>query len=221
MTEEGNRPWRDSKGRCPVAERTPRRSPLAVQLLLLLDEEPMHAYRMQRLITERQKDRIVNIAQRNSVYQTLDRLLRAELIEVHGTEREAGRPERTVYRLTEAGRATLDSWLRTMLSTPAREFPEFPVALAALPSITPERALELLEERARTLREALATSDAEATEAAHIGLPRLFFVEEEYQRAMTEAELRWVEALMDDLHTGRLTWNREWLAEISARLGSE
>ena len=203
-----------------MAERTPRRSPLAVQLLLLLDEEPMHAYRMQRLITERQKDRIVNIAQRNSVYQTLDRLVRVELVEVHGTEREAGRPERTVYRLTETGRTALDAWVRTMLSTPAREFPEFPVALAALPSITPELALELLEDRVQALREALAAADTDAAEAARIGLPRLFFVEEEYLRAMTEAELRWVEALADDLRTGRLTWSREWFAEVSSRLGA-
>ncbi|NNH68829.1 PadR family transcriptional regulator [Nocardia uniformis] len=201
-----------------MADRRQRRSPLALQLLLLLDEQPMHAYRMQRLITERQKDRIVNIAQRNSVYQTLDRLQRAELIEVHGTERATGRPERTVYRLTDAGRAALDTWLRGMLSTPAQDFPEFPVAIAALPSITPELAVELLEDRAAALRRHLADADADAAEASRIGLPRLLFLEEEYLRAMTETELRWVENLLNDLRTGRLSWDREWLAQVAARL---
>src|SRR5699024_2964941 len=109
-----------------------KRSPLAVQLLLLLAEESSHAYQMQRLIKARHKDRIVNIAQSNSVYQTLERLLRAGFIEVQETTRQSGRPERTVYRITDAGEEILDEWLTTMLSTPAKEFPEFPVALAAL-----------------------------------------------------------------------------------------
>ena len=201
-----------------MTKRAQRRSPLAVQILQLLDEEPMHAYRMQRLITERRKDRIVNIAQRNSMYQTVDRLLRGELIEVHLTQRTPGRPERTVYRLTRAGRDTLDTWLRTILSTPAREFPEFPVAIAALPSLTPELAIELLEHRTHLLRDELAMADAESAEAQHMGLPRLFFLEDEYLRTITEAELRWVDTVLDDLRTERLTWNREWLAEVAERL---
>lgn len=201
-----------------MAPRARRRSPLAVQVLQLLDEEPMHAYRMQRLIAERHKERIVNIAHRNSVYQTLEGLLRWELIEVHRIEGDPGRPERTVYRITEAGRATLDAWLRTMLSTPAREFPEFPVAIAALPSLTPELAIELLTERVHALQEELARADDEAAMADELGLPRLFFLEHEYLRTLTEAELRWVEGVLDDLRARRLTWDREWLAEVSDRL---
>ena len=117
---------------------TPRRSVLAMALLSMLSEEPMHAYRIQQLIKERHKDDVVNVAQRNSVYQTLDRLLRDGLIEVQTTERAENRPERTTYRLTEPGRVILRQWLTTMLAEPAREFPEFPAALAFLPSLTPD-----------------------------------------------------------------------------------
>lgn len=201
-----------------MAPRARRRSPLAVQVLQLLDEEPMHAYRMQRLIAERHKEQIVNIAHRNSIYQTLNGLLRGDLIEVHRVEGDPGRPERTVYRLTASGRTTLDAWLRAMLSTPAREFPEFPVAIASLPSLTPELAIELLTDRVRALQEDLARADDEAAEADRIGLPRLFFLEHEYLRALAETELRWVESVLDDLRAGRLTWDREWLAEVSDRL---
>jgi DNA-binding PadR family transcriptional regulator len=201
-----------------MTSRSRRRSPLAVQLLQLLDEEPMHAYRMQRLIAERHKERIVNIAHRNSVYQTLDGLLRSELIAVDRVEADPGRPERTVYRLTEAGSATLDTWLRTMLSTPAREFPEFPVAVAALPSLTPEVAIDLLADRVRALEDELARADAEAAAAERMDLPRLFFLEHEYLRTVTEAELRWVRTVLDDLRTGRLAWDREWLAQVGERL---
>ena len=202
-----------------MAHRTQRRSPLAVQLLLLLAEEPMHAYRMQQLIKARHKDRIVNIAQRNSVYQTLERLLRTELIEVADRVRAPGRPERTVYRITEDGHGTLDGWLRDMFTTPAREFPEFPVALGALPHLTPERAAEYLEARAQELRDRLRQAETDAERAAELGLPRLFTVEEDYQRAVTETELRWVDGLVDDLRSGRLSWDREWLDAVSARLG--
>ncbi|MET8046843.1 hypothetical protein ABZU75_04515 [Streptosporangium sp. NPDC005286] len=50
---------------------------------------------------------MVNVAQRNSVYQTIDRLLRAGLIAVRETSCEENRPERTDYEPTEAGRETL------------------------------------------------------------------------------------------------------------------
>ena len=52
----------------------PRRSTLAMVLLALLLEAPMHPYRMQQMIKERGQDQLVNVAQRNSVYQALDRL---------------------------------------------------------------------------------------------------------------------------------------------------
>src|SRR5438067_1236045 len=104
------------------AERTGRelegrpRSPLAVVVLSLLAEEPMHPYRMQQLIKFRGKDRVVNVAQRNSVYQTIDRLLRTGLIAVHATDRAEGRPERTVYAITRLGEQTLRHWLESMLA---------------------------------------------------------------------------------------------------------
>ncbi|HWS36022.1 MAG TPA: PadR family transcriptional regulator, partial [Actinoplanes sp.] len=114
-----------------------KRSPLAMVLLALLVEAPMHPYRMQQTIKHRGQDQLVNVAQRNSVYQMLDRLAREGLARPGGTSREAGRPERTVYEITDEGTTTLHRWLREMLPEPAREFPEFPVALAFLPTISP------------------------------------------------------------------------------------
>src|SRR6187455_1749759 len=100
----------------------PRRSTLALMLLALLVEAPMHPYRMQQVIKERGQDQLVNVAQRNSVYQALDRLVREGLARAGETTREAGRPERTVYEVTEEGAATLRRWLLEMLPAPAREF---------------------------------------------------------------------------------------------------
>lgn len=62
----------------------PRRSPLALAVLALLWEEPMHPYRIQQLIRERGKDEVVNVRQRASIYQAIDRLERDKLIEAAG-----------------------------------------------------------------------------------------------------------------------------------------
>jgi DNA-binding PadR family transcriptional regulator len=64
-----------------------RRSPLALAILALLYEEPMHPYRMQQLIKERAKDEVINVRLRASLYQTISRLLRDGLIAVQETAR--------------------------------------------------------------------------------------------------------------------------------------
>ena len=201
-----------------MATRPPRSSPLALIVLTLLAEAPMHAYRMQQLIEERQKGQIVNVAQRNSIYQTIERLHRDGLIAVRETVRDERRPERTVYEITAQGDATLRAWLRAMLAAPAREFPEFPAALACLPILTPADALAQLERRVAALDaaiEQLAAPPPEGTPA----LPRLFLVENEYRLAVLRAELRWVRGLVDALRSGEITWDGAWLHAFAEGAG--
>lgn len=166
----------------------------------------MHAYRIQQLIKERHKDDVVNVAQRNSVYQTIDRLLRESLIRVKETSRSENRPERTVYEPTELGKETVREWLRIMLSTPAREFPEFPAALAFLPALTPAEALAALEERLTALDARSAALEAGLTEGRKF-LDRLFLIEDEYQVQVLRAEVDYVRGLVEDLRHQRLTWD--------------
>ena len=52
---------------------------------------------------------------------------------------------------------------------------------------------------------------------APAALPRLFLLEEEYRKAMLEAELSWVRGVIDDLREGRLTWSEEWLRELAEK----
>jgi DNA-binding PadR family transcriptional regulator len=198
---------------CAMTSAEPRRSNLAMVLLALLMEAPMHPYRMQQMIKERGQDQLVNVAQRNSVYQALDRLVRDGLARPGGTTREPGRPERTEYEITEAGAATFRNWLTSMLPTPAREFPEFPVALAFLAILDPREVRSLLQRRA----EAVAAK-ADAIEAqAPPGMPRLFLIEDEYRVAMLRAELAWLRGVIDDLAAGRFTWDEELIMSTLAR----
>lgn len=183
----------------------PRRSVLAVAVLSMLAEEPMHAYRMQQLIKERHKDDVVNVSQRNSIYQTVQRLVRDGLAEVAATERADNRPERTMYRITATGQATLDEWLRTMLSTPASEYTEFPAALAFLPNLAPSDAAAALTARITRLETRAAALDAEIAQVRSF-LPRLFSIESEYQKQVTAAELAYVRGIAEDLRNGEITW---------------
>ncbi|HXJ83931.1 MAG TPA: PadR family transcriptional regulator [Candidatus Methylomirabilis sp.] len=193
-----------------------KRSPLALAVLALLVEAPMHPYLIQRLLKERGKHRVINLGQRATFYKTIIRLQRDGLVAVRETVRHHQRPERTVYVATEEGRAVVVAWMREMLSTPRMEFPEFPAAIAYLPLLAPKDAMRQLETRRTRLQDALAEQKA-GLDAAPRGLPRLFLLEEEYLRAITRAELAWVTSVIDDLRAGRVTWSPEWLAEVAAR----
>lgn len=176
----------------------------------------MHPYRMQQMIKERGQDQLVNVAQRNSVYQALERLVRDGLARPASTTREAGRPERTVYEITESGEATMHRWLTGMLPAPAREFPEFPAALAFVAVLAPERVRELLTERITAQTQKLAAIH----EQAPPGLPRLFLIEDEYRAAMLTAEIEWLRGVVRDLADGTLTWDRAMIEQTLAEFST-
>jgi DNA-binding PadR family transcriptional regulator len=196
-----------------------RRSSLGLIILGMLIEQPMHAYRMQKLIKERGKDKVVNVRQRASVYQTLERLLRLGLIEIGETVQTESHPDRIVYVITDRGRDTAKTWLREMLTTVGADFPEFPAAVSVLVMLTPDDARQQFEIRADAVRKELNKLDAEKREAGE--LPRLFLLEDAYRAALLEAELTWLQAVIADLGNGSLTWNEQWLREIAARFTSK
>ncbi len=176
----------------------------------------MHPYRMQTLIKQRGKDLVANVAQRNSVYQTIDALERAGLIAVRGTSREENRPERTVYEATPAGREALGSWVRAGLSTPAREFPEFPAVLSVLFGLqSAEDLAALLETRSEALERRLGELETPVP-----GVPRLFLLEAEYLAAVVRAELKWLRGVIADLRSRRLKFpTLDEIMRISAQAG--
>ncbi|MBV9422735.1 MAG: PadR family transcriptional regulator [Solirubrobacterales bacterium] len=193
---------------------TPQRSALGLIVLWQLMQEPMHVYRMQKLFEAEGKDRVVNVRSRASLYQTIERLLRHGLVEVSQTVHVEGYPDRVVYAITEAGRATARQWLREMLSTTEDEYPEFIAALSLLFGLEPGEAQAELQLRAERLAAALADTEA-ALASAPEELPRLFLLEEEYRKALLEAQLSWVRGVVDDLRQGRLTWSEQWLREMA------
>ena len=190
----------------------PRRSSLGLIVLWQLYQGPKHVYGLQKLLEEQGKDRVVNVRSRASLYQTIDRLVRLGLVEVQETVRAEGYPDRIVYAITDRGRDAAREWLREMLRTTGGEFPEFINAVSVLFGLAPDDAREQLEIRAEKLAAELAETQSQLD--GNPGLPRLFLLEEEYRRALLDAELSWLRGLIDDLSEGRLTWSEQWLQEI-------
>jgi DNA-binding PadR family transcriptional regulator len=193
-----------------------QRSGLALAVLALAAEEPMHPYRMQQLLRERGKDQVVNVGQRSQLYKTIDRLVRDDLLVAQATEREATRPERTVYAATDAGRELAITWTLDMLTAPRHEFAEFTAALAYLPLLDPEVAADALALRLSDRRSELERVRHDLDKAPEF-LPRIVVVEAEYAIAHLETDVAWIAALLDDLRSGALTWDRAALTDIARR----
>jgi DNA-binding PadR family transcriptional regulator len=175
----------------------------------MLREGSMHPYEMQRVMHQRHTDELLAL-KRGSLYHAINQLQRDGLIEPIETSREGRRPERTVYQVTPDGEDELILWMRELLSTPIREPSQFMAALAFAQHLEPADALDQLQLRTVGLEASIAAMQAiERGIGAYVG--RGSVLELEYQRALSEAELRWVESLADDLRTGKLTWNIEEL----------
>jgi DNA-binding PadR family transcriptional regulator len=196
------------------AAKTPQPSSLGLVVLWQLFEGPMHVYRMQKMFEAQGKARVVNVRSRASLYQTIERLKRHGLVEVHETQRAEGYPDRVVYAITDEGRVVAREWLREMLRNTEGEYPEFLAAVSILFGLLPDEARSELELRAERLESALAVTEQSLADAP-AALPRLFLLEEEYRKAMLEAELSWVRGVIEDLRSERLTWSEEWLRELA------
>jgi len=190
-----------------------RRSPLGLMILSLLHLEPTHAYRMQKLLIQWGKDKVVNVRQRASIYQTLDRLVRLRLIEVQGTVKTESHPDRILYAITPGGREKARSWLREMLTTVGGEFPEFPAAVSVLTMLPPEEVRRDFEIRSEALRKELDLLDAKRREAGK--LPQLLLLENSYRTALANAEREWVQSAIADFDNGSLGWDAKWLRDVA------
>jgi DNA-binding PadR family transcriptional regulator len=170
---------------------------------------------MQRLIRDWHKDEFLDL-KRGSLYHAIERLRKGGLIDPIETSREGRRPERTVYQLTEAGERHVCEWLKQLLAVPIREPTQFFAALSFLPHLTPEIVQVQLDERTSLLKSEIASLKMVLqTMVPKIG--RLVLVEVEYALAMREAELAWVNSLLEDLRTGKLTWDPAIICRYAAQ----
>ncbi len=176
-------------------------------MLALLSVRPAHPYELHRFVIDTHKDYIGGLPR--SLYHAVDRLARDELIAPVETSREGRRPERTVYRVTEEGRAELSSRLRRLLEQPDGDTKVFLAAVSLMGCLPVPEAERALSTRAATLEGAIVAADAHIETLGGSGLPRVLVLEVEYDRAMKAAELEWVRATLAEIRSGRITWSIE------------
>jgi DNA-binding PadR family transcriptional regulator len=183
---------------------------LALAVLSSLVERPMHPYELATVLRERGKDQSIRINW-GSLYTVVQNLEKHGFIEVTGTSRQGRHPERTVYSITEAGRAELADWLRELVGTPEKEYPKFEAALSVLGVLPPSEAIPLLRQRLRALDADVA---AQAAVLAKFGkeIPRMFLIEGEYHLALTRAEADWLRGLLAELDAGSFPDLHLWYA---------
>jgi DNA-binding PadR family transcriptional regulator len=186
-------------------------NPLALAVLALLFERPMHPYEMAAMLKQRHKGDSIKIRY-GSLYTVIELLIKRGFIRSKETSREGRRPERTVFELTASGYDELRAWMHDLLREPVNEYPQFAAGLSLLPVLPPDEAVALLRHRALRLSGEATRIEADLAALAQLELPvtpgemppqlvgekfpPLFVVETEFALALIKAELAFVNELV-------------------------
>nr|WP_274637020.1 PadR family transcriptional regulator [Microbacterium bovistercoris] len=171
-------------------------------VLALLTRGPRHPYDIHRFVVETRKDFVLGAPR--SIYHAVQRLQAAHLIEPIGSEQAGGRPERTVFALTDAGRSEVRRRVSTLLAVPQAHRTITVAALSFIGILPRSEAVLALRARVATLDAdiAVAAADLEATG----DLPPVLIIEAEYEDDQLRAERAWISGLIARLEAGELDW---------------
>jgi DNA-binding PadR family transcriptional regulator len=181
---------------------------LALAVLTLLYEKPMHPYEMSTTLRHRSKEDSIKLNY-GSLYSVVESLRKKGLVEAGETRREGNRPERTIYTLTAEGEHAMRDWLAEMLGNPSPQFTDFEAALSLMGAVPPDVVEDMLRQRL----EALAKESARHRGLRSMmpaGFPEIFTVEGEYAQHMREAETAYVRTLLEKISSGRLGGIEGW-----------
>lgn len=198
-------------------------NPLALAVLACVGERPMHPYEISATLKERGKHYSIKL-NFGSLYSVVETLQKHGLIAPQETVREGRRPERTIYAITEAGKAEFDDWLTELLSTPVKEYTQLEAGLSLMVAFPPDRVVDLLDQRTERLRQELSDMHATSEQMIEIRLPRIFWIEHDFVVAMRTAELEFVTGLADSIRDGSFPGTDLWRrlsAQVAAGISFE
>lgn len=182
---------------------------LALAVLALVFERPMHPYEMATTMRERRKEESIKLNY-GSLYSVVQSLEKRGLIAVDEVIKDGRRPERTVYTITSAGSLELEDWLSELIAKPVPEYTSFEAGLSLLGVLSPDEALRRLDERRLNLEVLLQTTKAIHELATKEGLARMHLIESEYVQVLRRAELAWVSGLIEEIREGTFENLPEW-----------
>jgi len=166
--------------------------------------QPVHGYEVRRELLSWRAQEWASV-QPGSIYNALKTLTRDGLLEVASTDQVGGRPERTTYRLTQAGEEEFRTLLREEWWTVRPPVDPLMAAVSFLGEIPRAEAIAALEHRAanihgmvRHLQFAIEGQDGTDSPLHVREMLRLM-------TARVAAELAWSEQLIERLHRGEYT----------------
>jgi DNA-binding PadR family transcriptional regulator len=180
-------------------------TPLAISVLALLEERPMHAYEMYQLLVSRQNNRIVKVRP-GSLYHTVERLAGQNLVRAIGTERAGNRPERTTYEITPEGNDALKQRVETGLEKYVYEYPLFPVVLSEAHNLDEDDAVLRFRRRVEDLDSWLADLDEAIGLAEERKVHEPYYLGGVYVRNQIAAERDWLATLIERIESKDLEW---------------
>ena len=179
-------------------------SPLALSILELLHERPMHPYELAATMRARHHDEFVRL-NFGSLYHTVEVLERNGWVVPSEREKEGRRPERTVYRVSDAGRDVLQRVVSDILANPRREYLHFSAGLMFMHHLSAEAAVQRLEERSQALLKVI-TKLSQILDEVQASHTRLSVIELEHKIAVLKAERAWVDKIAKEIADGKLEW---------------
>ena len=180
---------------------------LALAVLSYLSPRPMHPYELGRMLREHGDERSIRF-NHGSLYMVVRQLAKAGFVVAQETTREGQRPERTVYAVTDAGRAELHDWLRALVQEPEYEYPHFVAALSLIAALPPAEVVDLLRARLTRLRDEAVETRRLVAETLDGGVHALFLVEEDYRLTLLDAEIAFIERFIDRITDPEDGWQQ-------------
>ena len=164
----------------------------------------MHGHALRLLAEEEHVDEWADFAV-GAIYGAIKRLATEQLIEPLRVEREGNYPERQVYAVTDAGRASLLEIRTQALATIVYRPDPFDLALARLGDETEDVVRELLEARVAEFRARLAHEETHSRAIA------------KYLSPMEQQVMR------HDAHRirGEIAWHEELLGALPGLIHTE
>ncbi|GAA3549710.1 PadR family transcriptional regulator [Nonomuraea rosea] len=177
---------------------------VGLTVLAMLSVRAGHPYELHRFIIDTHKDYVTGLPR--SLYHAVERLAGEELIVPVETSREGRRPERTVYEITDEGRKELSTRLRGLIEHPDPDRRTFTAAISLIGTLPVPAALRSLRSRAAAIEGLLAGMDGQLRAMKDSGLPDVLLIELDYEHALAETELAWVQRVIARLESGELDW---------------
>ncbi|AEI45166.1 PadR family transcriptional regulator [Paenibacillus mucilaginosus] len=171
-------------------------------ILGLLMEGDSHPYEMRQKMKERAMLNYIKM-QEGSLYYAIDTLHKSGHVEAAEIVSEAGRPDRTVYRITEAGRELFRELLLEQFEDPKAVFHPMYAALMFARHGDQERIAGILEAKTEEQRSIVRhLQEIYEEHIPEVSRGVLHIMKGRLEHA--ETELRWMKRLLADCRAGRL-----------------